>query len=402
MTRLKRYFVPAALAASLLVRAAYAAHSGRALIYPDELAYDGAAAKMLAAGSWSGLFHNREPLYSLFLWLIYLPAGPAHIAVKLFQAALSTFSAYLLYRTASGLFGRGPGRIVLLLFAFYPFSIFYDARLLRESLLVFLTVASLYFALKPPSTATTAAASVAAGIAAMAKVVFVYYWAFFMLAGLLLRRIRPAAALAGTAALLAAVSPLLVHNYRGTGSFFLTRGQMFNLYSPLVAPRRLLGTPEENAYIAADRVFAAGMALPEAERDAYFKAKVLEQARTRPWNFAKRTAWRFFKLWRLYPHRGIDYAAGSWALLTAISLLSDGWLIPLGFWGVFALRRRLRELYPAYAYLASMTAIYSLSWSQIRYRLTMMPVLMLFAAPLLAKAAARAGLDFFAEGSKNT
>lgn len=398
MEAAKKYFVPGVLLAALLGRTLYVLHTGDSLIYPDENVYHSLALAMLSP-DWSGLFHSREPLYPALVWLTYSVAGPSPLAVKLLQAGLSTLAAWFVYRTALELFGRGAGRLALLATAFYPFTVFYDARLLRESLLFLLGASSLYFAMRPAGNKNLnlAAASFLAGVGATAKSILLFYWLPFLLTALLLRKAQPRAALAAAAAFLLAVSPLLAYNYRHTGGLFLTRGQMFNLYLPLVAPPELIGTPAENAAMAADPVFAAGMALPAAERDAYFKARVIEQVKLRPWSFVKRTAWRFAKLWRPVPHRGIDYAAGNWALLAAVSLLSDGWLLPLGFWAAFRLRRRFAELYPAYIYVAALTAVYSLSWSQIRYRLHLMPAFLLLAAPLLARAAGRLKLDFFKE-----
>lgn len=398
MEPVKRNFVPVVLLASLLARVLYALKTGNTLIYPDENVYHDLALRMFSP-DWAGLFHSREPLYPAMVWLTYAAAGPSPLAVKLLQAALSTLAVWLVYRTALELFGRGAGRIALLAAAFYPFTVFYDARLLRESPLFLLGAASLYFALRPSGgrTLNLCAASLLAGLGAMMKSILLFYWLPFILAALLLKKASPGAALAAVTAFLLAISPLLAYNYRHTGGLFLTHGQMFNLYLPLVAPPELIGTPAENAYMAADPVIAAGMTLPAPERDAYFKQKVLEQVHTRPWNFIKRTAWRFAKLWRPVPHRGIDYAAGNWALLAAVSLLSDGWLLPLGFWAAFRLRRRFPELYPAYIYVAALTAIYSLSWSQIRYRLHLMPAFLILAAPLLARAADRLNLDLFKE-----
>jgi 4-amino-4-deoxy-L-arabinose transferase-like glycosyltransferase len=397
METVKKYFVPVVLLASLLGRALYALQTGNVLIYPDENVYHGLALKMFSP-DWAGLFHSREPLYPALVWLTYAAAGPNPLAVKLLQAALSTAAIYLLYRTVAGLFGRGAGRLALFVSAFYPFTIFYDARLLRESLLVFLGIAILYFALKPGGRVRdTAAASAIAGLAVLAKTIFLFYWLPVLLAGLLMRKIRPAAALAGAAAFLAALSPLLVYNYSHTGKAFLTRGQLHNVYVPVVVDMAVPGSREENKALNSIPEYKAGMALPEAERDAFFKARILEEMKLRPGNFVRRTAWRFLKLWRPYPYRGMDYAAGGWALLAAVSLLSDGWLIPLGFWAALTLRRRFGELYPVYIYLASFTLIYSLSWSQMRYRLPLMPALLLLAAPLLASAAAKLKPDFFKE-----
>lgn len=394
-----RYFIPALIGASFLLRAAYAVYTGNTLIYPDEKAYHDLALRAAASADWGGLFHGREPLYPLLVWLTYKVTGPVPLAVKLLQAALSAASAWLLFRTAAPLFGRGAARLALLIFAFYPFSVFYDARLLRESLLLFLGLAALHYSLRPASVRSVAAASALAGLAAMAKSIFLFFWLPFIIFGLLLRKVRPAAAAAGAAAFAIAVSPLLLYNWHHTGSAFLTRGQMVNLYTTLVVPMEVHGVPGEKQLLERDPAYKEGMALPEAERDAFFKAKLIEEVKERPLNFARFTLWRFAKLWRLYPYRGLDYAAGAWALLAAVSLLSDGWLVPLGAWAAIRLRRRFGELYPAYVYLLSFTLIYSLSWSQMRYRLPLMPVMMLLASPLLAKAAGKAGLDFFKENA---
>ncbi|MCX5792370.1 MAG: glycosyltransferase family 39 protein [Elusimicrobia bacterium] len=400
MTDLKKHAVPGILLASFLLRAAYAFYSGNGFGYPDEAVHHNLALAMLSGPDWGGLFHSREPLYPLLIWLTYKVTGPLPLAVKLLQAALSCGGAYLLYRTSRDLFGGRAALLTLLIFAFYPFSVFYDARLLRESLLSFLGIAVMHFSLKPcgGKGPCIIAASALCGLAAMAKTIFMFYWLPFIAAALLLRKVSPGAALASAAAFTLAVSPLCMYNYKYTGKIFLTRGQMFNLYTSLVVPKEVLGSPQEDAIVGAHPVLKEGMSLPEA--DAFFTARVKEEMRSRPLNFAQRSGWRFLKLWRLYPHRGIDYSAGSWLLLTAVSLLSDGWLIPLGLWAAIRLRSRIKELYPLYIFIGSFTVIYALSWSQMRYRLPLMPAVILLCSPVLLEFITMTGVKFPAEETK--
>jgi len=150
-------------------------------------------------------------------------------------------------------------------------------------------------------------------------------------------------------------------------------------YTPLIIPKELLGTPEEDAFIEKDIIYTEGMKLPPKERDKYFISKTLEEIRKRPVNFIERTLWRFFKLWRLYPYHGHNYAH-SWFLLLIISLLSDAWIIPLAVYAGIKLSSRFKELFPFYTHAATLTFIYSLIWSQIRYRLPIMPFMIMFAA----------------------
>ena len=111
--------------------------------------------------------------------------------------------------------------------------------------------------------------------------------------------------------------------------------------------------------------------LPPAEQDKYFSKAARAEILARPGNFARKTLLKFTKLWRPVPYKGMNYTHG-WLLLALISLLSDGWLLPLGLYAGIKTAGRWRELFPVYAYVAVFTGIYSVSASQIRYRLPLM------------------------------
>ncbi|MHB0996379.1 MAG: ArnT family glycosyltransferase [Elusimicrobiales bacterium] len=376
----------AALAASFLARLAYVLHSGSAFAYPDEDVYHQIALDILSSGFSPDSLQNREPLYPLLVAVIYKIAGAAPLAVKLLQAGLSAAGAYFVYRTAALLFNGRAALIALAIAALYPFSVFYDARLLRESLLMFLSAGIGLFSLKAAVSDPRYcyAAALFTGLAVLTKVVALFYWPAFVLLGLFYRMIDLRRAALSTLVFVAVLAPLLLINYSGTGRVFLVRGQSFNLYQSLVLPDEVIGTAAEAEAIAADPVYAAGKKLPLLEQDKYFSEQTVSFIKANPLVFIRKTAWKFGKLWRPYPYKGMDYTY-SWVLLAAVSLLSDGWLLPLGLFAAVKLAGRRRELFPAYAYVLVLTAIYSLSWSQIRYRLPMMPFFMVFSAYLLDK-----------------
>jgi len=376
----------AALAAAFLARLGYALHSGNAFTYPDEGVYHEIALNLLSSGFSPDLLQNREPLYPLLVALVYKIAGAAPVAVKLLQVGLSAACVYFVYSAAALLFSGRAAVIALAIAAFYPFSAFYDARLLRESLLMFLSSGIGLFSLKAAvaDKKYCYAAALFTGLAVLTKVVALFYWPVFILLGLLYRKLDFRRAALSTLLFLAVLAPLVLLNYSCTGRLFLVRGQNFNLYQSLVLPDEVVGTGAEAAAIAADPVFAAGKKLPLLEQDKYFSEHTALFIKAHPLVFIRKTAWKFGKLWRPYPHKGTDYAH-SWLLLVVISLLSDGWLLPLGFFAAVKLAGRRRELFPAYAYVLVLTALYSLSWSQIRYRLPLMPFFMVFTAYLLDK-----------------
>ena len=377
-------WLAAALAGAFLLRLVYVLHSGNAFAYPDEADYHAIALNILSGPLSPESFHNREPLYPLLISLVYGAAGPHPLAVKLLQTCFSAAGMYFIYASARLLFGGRAAVIALLLAAFYPFSIFYDARLLRESLLFFWSPAIIFFSLKAAKEdgKYCCAAALFTGLAVLTKTIHLFYWPVFILAGLAYKRLSLKQAGLSTLVLFAVLSPLLLFNYAHTATAFLSRGQNFNLYQSLVLPDRVVGTDGEAAAIARDPVFAAGMKLPPGEQDKYFLKAAREEILARPGNFAHKTLWKFGKLWRPVPYRGMGYAH-NWLLLALICLLTDGWLLPLGLYAGIRLFRRRREVFPVYAYAAVFTAIYSISASQIRYRLPLMPFFIIFSAYLL-------------------
>ena len=69
-----------------------------------------------------------------------------------------------------------------------------------------------------------------------------------------------------------------------------------------------------------------------------------------------------------------------------MSLLSDGWIIPLGFLGLLLSRLRRVEAVVAAAFIASLSFTYALVLTMLRYRLALMPWLIVFAAYALVRA----------------
>jgi hypothetical protein len=66
-----------------------------------------------------------------------------------------------------------------------------------------------------------------------------------------------------------------------------------------------------------------------------------------------------------------------------LSLLSDGWIIPLGFLGLWRFRARWREAAAFPAALIAMTAVYGAVHAVIRYRLPLMGGMILLATAVL-------------------
>ena len=117
----------------------------------------------------------------------------------------------------------------------------------------------------------------------------------------------------------------------------------------------------------------------EIERDAFFYKKAKELIKKEPKNFIRRFFIKFFKLWRLYPHRAKTYAHSD-NLLMIVSLLSYGLLLPFFIYGAIISLKNLSNTFLLYLPLISYSLIYSIYWSQIRYRLPLEPIVIIFAS----------------------
>ena len=133
------------LALTLLLRVGFGLTQSDLTHASDERHWDGLGKAYLALGILhpdTGMY--RPPLYGLFLAGIYQVFGHAPAIVRIAQAVIGTMTCWLIYMLGCKM-GRGNARVGLVaagLFAIYPLFVFFSAVLMAETLLVFLTTAS--------------------------------------------------------------------------------------------------------------------------------------------------------------------------------------------------------------------------------------------------------------------
>jgi len=110
----------------------------------DARAYD-AWGQRIAAGDWIGseVFY-QAPLYPYFLGSIYAVMGHDLLTVRLLQILLAVVGCVLLAMTGRRLFGASAGLIAGLMLACYPPAIFFDGMIQKSALDLPLLTASLY------------------------------------------------------------------------------------------------------------------------------------------------------------------------------------------------------------------------------------------------------------------
>ncbi len=191
---------------------------------------------------------------------------------------------------------------------------------------------------------------------------------------------RGAAVYLGMMLLVSSIWPL--RNERIFHRFILgINGGGAHMYIGIIVPNDAAGTAAEEKFVVNDPVVQEAMKFPEAERDKVFYRGAYRFIREQPLRYVGVTLRSLAKLWRLYPYaRAYAY---NYRLIKWVGLLSDGWIIPVGFLGMFLAGRRYPETDVFLSVLFAVSFTYMLFWSIIRYRLPMMPFVILFCAHAL-------------------
>jgi tetratricopeptide (TPR) repeat protein len=154
----------------------------------DELYHD-SWAQQIAAGDWIGTepFY-RAPLYVYLLALTYKIFGHSFFLPRLFQIILGSVSCALIFLIAQKLFNRTVGILSGVVASFYAMLIFYDGQLLTTSLEAFLDMAVIGFLLlvaEKPKSLNWFFCGIVLGLSAIARpnilifIPFILLWMFF-------------------------------------------------------------------------------------------------------------------------------------------------------------------------------------------------------------------------------
>jgi len=383
------------LALAFGLRAAYAMSLPNSLLFPDATSFDAIAWNIASTGHYS--FDGqptsvRPPGYVGFLAAVYKIGGHHYLAGRLSQAILGTLMVLLLMDIAKRLsWGSGVIWGVGWMTALYPFFIYYSAQVVAETFLTFSLVLCLLMTLRWQDRLTSIPRSGLCGLAfailILTKSIFIPLFGAILLAetALSLRsaeRARIWRAIAFAAGIF--LIPILLwgaRNQRVLGKFALDTHGGISLVYPIIFHQALkAGTLVQAWEFHPIRLKALTMS--EADRDIYYIYEVKRYIAEHPGLYLKESLVRFKDFWRLYPRQDIDFLEGR-QKLTVISLLTEPILVFVGLFGLFKTRGQWRGLYPAYVSIALLTVTHTLISGQMRYRLPIMPIMILLTSYVL-------------------
>lgn len=372
----------------------------------DARRYDSWAAQ-IAGGDWIGqdVFY-QAPLYPYFLGTVYAFTGRSLLAARLCQAVIGAAACLLLALAARRLYSERAGLIAGFGLALYAPVVFFDGLIQKSVLDVFFVSLVLWIVStlvdEPNKRWRWLSLGLALGGLALARenalavVVPILAWP----PGRLLMTSRQRVLHAGVLALgLALVLvPVAARNRMVGGEWHLTTSQFGpNLYignnpnadGTYAALREGRGSVEYERQDAMELAEAAvGRRLTPGEVSGYWVSRSLEFVRSQPraWlALIGRKAALFWNRTEFVDTESQSSYEDSSSLLRVLSPVGHfGVLVPMAVLGIIATWADRSRLGVLYAIAAAYTASVVMFYVSARYRLPLVPLLMLFAAAGLA------------------
>lgn len=385
----KNRMVWLALAVGLLLRGVYAVYAQSHHFLPTSSdQYETIGINLLERGLYaadSGVpTAHREPGFPFLIAAVYgLCGGREPYAILALNCVMSLLTGLLAFGLARRLFGDKPALLTLWTWMLYPQAVYYCGYFFRETFTTLLITGLIYTSLDWDRPGRAFWGGLLAGVAGITNSGLLPAAVFSGLPLLAQGRKRWKRFLLYYAPVVFLSAAWTARNYALFGRLILGSthgGEEF--YQALVVPPEDLGTQRQTEILSADPLFQRMGRAPEAEHNSGLMKGSLEWIRAHPALYASRAAQGLLKFWRLWPYkRRYDHAY--WKLVLA-SVLSDGWLVPLGLWAMFvAFGRRWRQAPAAPISVAATTLLYGLIHAVIRYRLPLMPAVCAFACGYL-------------------
>lgn len=351
------------------------------------------------------------PVYPYFLSLAYLFSGGETFDLILIQLLLGSLNCGLLYLLGKRIFSERVGIIAGLLGCFYALFIFYDRMLLPASLAIFGGLILIFLLDKVranPGPAGWLKAGFILGLLALTTAAFtplailILFWLVYELRKAPWTRrllycccfILPFLAMLGGVTLrnyLVAGDKVLVSAHSGINFYLGTNPQANGLFKPPPYMRATQSGVMEDAKILAEQ--ASGRRLRPSEVSHFWTERALDFIRQEPFAYFKLLGKKFVLFWNGQEH--LDdieyYMFNEQAGLFKLPLVKLSLVLPLALLGIFfsclASESRGRRawpkrktLMPIYLFIFGASSAVILFFINSRYRLIIVPFLILFAA----------------------
>lgn len=333
-----KYFLPALLGISLLVRVLIGLFYGQYNQLPDYFSQYEPITRALASGQ--GYIDTRPPGFILFLLPFFAFWGTQHLLPAIIgQCIVGTIFVYIVYLLAKNIFGEIAGRIAGSIACIYPWMVYYASQLSVEQWTAFwvaLSILQLIIFTKKPTFRQGLVTGLVLGFTAWVRSTFVLYVILIILLLLFTQKRKNylLAVLVGFFIMIAswtAYNGILTHTWSFTGG-----NADHNLYIGLNPMNKTGGAIWGKDAPEISDLNKIINSLPPDQAKTYYRDEVRKFVTTQPYSVLTLACKKMFIFWRPYPQ-----AEGFTNLFTILVIALT--FIPVTLLGLFGLGTALRN-----------------------------------------------------------
>ncbi len=356
----------------------------------------------ISRGNWLG--NERfyvAPLYPYFLGLLYTLFGHDLLLVRFVQIALGATSCVFLALAGNALFSWGVGLFAGFLLALYPITIFFEG-LIQKSVLEIFFLALLLFLLgrtllNPKKRTWVFIGLVTALLALTRENAFILPWIFAVWIFVRFRTAPLKQRVAWCGALLIGLGivllPVGLRNLAVGGEFHMGStqfGPIFflsnnkdadGIYTPFRLARGNAEFERRDTAELAEK--ALGRKLTPKEVSEYWTRRTLADIKEDPGRWARLLIRKWCLVWNAAEISDTEdfYTYQKWSMfLRGMGFFNFGVIAPLGIFGIYVTWPQRRQLWILYLMELGFSVGLTLYLVSSRYRLPLVPCLILFAA----------------------
>ena len=315
---------------------------------------------------------------SLFIAGIYSLFGYMPLAARLIMAIQSTLIVLMIYLIAERLFNKQVAILSGIIATGYAYLVFYGVTLVTETPFTLALLIALYICIKIRTGESSGVGTwlllgfvlAIAVLLRMAVVFFIPVLLLWLLTEKESRKKLPMIVIP-IAMIAIAVLPLTIRNYMLWERFLLLEAQ----FGHVLWNGNHLG---HQGNFHPFRVFDIPADVLALKNDVDITNTLLRMGIQgifdNPMNFIQLTASRLREFFLFWP------TVQSTLEANILRVLSFGLIFPFAVVGVLANLRRIRELAPVYLFIIMHIGIYAVTWTMIRYRIPIDPLLIMFAS----------------------
>jgi len=295
----------------------------------------------------------------------------------IFQIIISIATIYVIYRMTQSMFNETTARITAIISAFYPWFVYYSGHLDSETTYIFWVVLSLYLMVahtKESGWKKSLLLGIVFAVTASVRTLFLGYIPIAIIMLLFFKKISYRNIVILIVGIFLITTPWSIRN---NGSF--TGGNAdHNLYLGLNAMNKTGGAIWGEDAPSLDEVHHTISALPQSEREGYYKREVIKFVKENPKAVAILALQKFYIFWRPYP-RAPEYTNFLTIFIVAVTF------IPLVIFSLISVISNYGanfyyKIVHLVLYILQLNAIHMIFPGSLRYRFPIEPFLIILGA----------------------